>query len=239
MSHIEGAWSKEHIIEKASHDRDELIEQVLEIYPRFAGRLPSELVADVIFDVCDWGVATYELHPKQYAYCDFSSKRIFINSKLGQLAKRLRVEEVNLRRTTLGHELGHIRLHSSEMENRDFRAYLGPNMGYDDSRSQQRENEAELYAAIFLVPEAMLQRVAAEQIVLLKDAPRIGEERELKALDRQLDGLNRDLALRFGVTPNLMSRSLVAYDLISRARVSNRNPDVFKLKVKRREEFVH
>lgn len=239
MSHIEGVWSKEHIIEKASRDRDELIEQVLEIYPRFTGRLPSELVADIIFDVCDWGVATYELHPKQYAYCDFSSKRIFINSKLGQLARRLRVEEVSLRRATLGHELGHIRLHSSEMENRDFRAYLGPNMGYDDSRSRQRENEAELYAAVFLVPEPMLQRLAADQIVLLKDTTQIGDETELKTLDRQLEGLNRELAHKFGVTPNLMSRSLAAYDLITRAQVSNRNPDTFRLKVKRKEEFAH
>jgi Zn-dependent peptidase ImmA (M78 family) len=230
MSHIDGVLRKEDIIEKASRHRDELITEVLDTYPRLAGRLPAELVADIIFDVCDWGVATYHLNPKQYAYCDFSSKRIFINSKLTQMAKKLKVDAARLQRTTLAHELGHIRLHADEMENRDFRSYLGPNMGYDDSRAMQRENEAELYAAVFLVPWKILQGL--DQAILLREAAQADDTKELKRLNGQLVAINEELAERFGVIPNLMSRSLEAYDLIDRS--PTRNPEVFKLSVKRR-----
>jgi Zn-dependent peptidase ImmA (M78 family) len=224
--------SREDIVDKAQRDREELVEKLLEIYPRLAGRLPAELVADIIFDVCDWGIATDHLNPRQYAYCDFSSKRIFLNSKLSATARKLKVEEMCLRRTTLAHELGHIRLHPSEMENRDFRSYLGPGMGYDDSRSDQRENEAELYAAVFLAPKAMLEET--EEVIVLRDAIGLNDCKEIESLNSRLSSINEELATRFKVTPNLMSRSLEAYELVIR-RQGTRDSNAFRLQLATRK----
>lgn len=216
------------LLKEAVQDRNRLLEAVCEIYPRFSGRSPAELVADVIFDVCHWAIVHNDLGFHQRAYCDFSSRRVFVNSNLSKIAKRLKVDLTALKRTTLGHELGHIRLHQAEMEQRDFRSHLGPGMGYDDSRSYQRENEAELYAAVFLVPrEQLLESGLVRDLQEYQRNPTAFNAADVKDLTKELKAINQALSTLFGVTPCLMSRALEAYRFVDR-KSSNRG-DSFQL----------
>lgn len=166
-------------------DRDELTANFLNRFERFKERMPSELLADIIFEVCCWRIGNRDMHLAQRAYCDFSCRKIFINPRLKEIARKQRVDPLAFKRAVLAHELGHIRLHRAEMESLDLRSYTGPGQGYDDPRRRQREAEADLYAAVFCLPwEKIIQEPCG-------DAP--------------------NLAKRFGITTALANRALAAY----------------------------
>ncbi len=55
-----------------------------------------------------------------------------------------------LRHSTLAHELGHIQLHQGEIESQ-FISHYGRWGSTYDSRTFQREREADLYAAVVMV----------------------------------------------------------------------------------------
>lgn len=109
------------------------------------------------------------------------------------LAARCAYQKVDLdgvRASSLAHELGHIRLHPDHLcRLEDLHAEL--------------ERQADLYAAVFLVPWRLLQ--ARPQFVMLLDAQQAGREVEQRWLWRQVG----DLARWFGVTATLMRRFLV------------------------------
>lgn len=176
---------EEDVIAYISQDRDELMSAFLKRFRRFEGKMPSELVADIIFEICGWRIGNRDMHLGKRAYCDFSCNKILVNPKLKDMALHQRADPTAFKRVVLAHELGHIRLHHIEMKCLDMRSFTSPGQGYDSPRRKQREAEADLYAAIFCLPWDMLSLETNRNVPYL--------------------------AKRFGITDNLVTRALAAY----------------------------
>lgn len=192
-------------VRRCACDRNSLIRALRRRYDGLEGKLPAELVADIIFDVCHWTIVERRLHFDQQAYSDFGNRKIRMSSRLDLMAADEEQKPLAFRRCALTHELGHIRLHGPEICSMEFRSYLGPDQGYDDPRHPQKEREAEAYAAIFLVPLGPLRRT--EQALRLESA--IRERPTMEATE--IWSLIRPLADAFGVTVAMMARSLACH----------------------------
>jgi len=153
------------LVKQLSTDRDLLLEKLALLYPRSEKALPSENVEAVLTDVCGFHVVDEPLARGQLALCDFSSRTVIVNSELEANFKDDSGFEL-LRRSTLAHELGHIRLHTEEIEEGCTLHYYGSSGRFIDSRSFQKEREADFYAGIFLVPvEALLQEKSVQTLL--------------------------------------------------------------------------
>lgn len=189
-------------------DRDELLERLFERYPKLRGRYPSELVQNVITDVCHYFISERPLPRGQMALCSVGSRRvIYLNSRLSEFVAQGQVNLVWLVAFVLCHELGHVRVHQDEMEEGEFISYQEDGR-FRDARAYQKEDEADLYAAVFLVP-----------LELLEAAPPFQELVEARAQERSLgSGMLwakvYKLCAIFGVPPTLMCRSLEIYGWI-------------------------
>lgn len=192
-------------VRRCARDRNSLIRALQRRYDGLEGKPPSELVADIIFDVCHWTIVERRLHFDQQAYSDFQNRKIRMSNRLDLMALDEEQTPLAFRRCALTHELGHIRLHGPEICSMEFRSYLGPDQGYDDPRHPQKEREAEAYAAIFLVPLGPLRRT--EQAGRLESA--IQEGRNMEA--PEIWSLVRPLARAFGVTAAMMARGLACH----------------------------
>lgn len=193
------AWKE--LVDWCRRDRDALIEKMVRVYPEFRGRPPSAWVEDLIASLCGYRVHDMPLPVGQLGLCDAANRLVLINSEMWRFVG----EDADLRAVrakTLGHELGHIRLHGDELEER----YISLHGRWDnnnlDSRHLPRETEADLYAAIFLVPDDMLLRHARGREIYRA----WHEGREIPP--GRLSFLVQKLAVDFGIGASVMRRSL-------------------------------
>ena len=189
-------------------DRDELLERLYERYPRLQGRYPSELVEQVLTDVCHYFISERPLPRGQVALCSVGSRRVvFFNSRLADFVDSEKVNLEALRCTAMAHELGHVRSHQDEMEEGEFISYQGDGR-FRDARAYQKEDEADLYSSVFLVPLELLEAAAPFRELVEARA----QERWMGSGQLWLRVYR--LAAIFGVTPTLMCRSLELYSWI-------------------------
>ena len=191
-----------------AQDRDELLERLYERYPQLRGLYPSALVENVITDVCHYYISERPLPKGQVALCSVGSRHVvYFNSRLADFVDSEKVNLEALRCTAMAHELGHVRSHQDEMEEGEFISYQEDGR-FRDARSYQKEDEADLYSSVFLVP-----------LELLEKAGPFREMVEARAKERpvgsgMLWAKVYKLAAAFGVTPTLMCRSLETYGWI-------------------------
>lgn len=190
---------REEMMAYCVRDRDLLYEKVFEKREDFHDSIPADFLRFTIRSVCRFRVAPRALLKGQLGLCDFTSKLVYYSSKMKESAKHQNTNIEGLVNSTLAHELGHIRLHSDEIEER----YLGNSEYQPDERFDQREAEADLYAAIFLVPGRLL--VKQSQAQLLRKWHLDGSQPKSARIWKQVC----DLARIFKVTPTLMKRCLL------------------------------
>lgn len=190
------------LVKRLSADRDDLLGRLFLLYPELEGSRPSELVEDVLVDICGFHVVDEPLGPGQLALCDFSNRTVIVNSELEQNMHHKANVEL-LRQSTLAHELGHIRLHADEVAEGCTLHYLGSSGEFIDSRSYQKEREADLYAGVFLVPlEELLRQHSVQNLLRNKR-----DHRQMSV--GTLWNLIYRLASQFKVSPTLMKRCLL------------------------------
>jgi hypothetical protein len=192
----------EAVIDWCRSDRDLLIEKMMRRYPQFRGLPPSAWIADLIPALCGFRVADHPLPRGQLGLCDMANRLVLVNSQMKSFVHRS-VDLAALHACVLGHELGHIQMHQGELE-RQFVSSYGRWEAVEDGRTMQREQEAELYASVFMVPRELLRLQPMTRVIL--QACR--GEGKLSSLQLK-DGI-AELAKAFGVTRALMTRSLEA-----------------------------
>lgn len=203
---FEGHVDDEDRIRIYAEDRDLRLEELHCLYPRLGRHLfPSELVESVITDICHYAIEERPLPRAQLALCDVQARKIRVNSRVRDFVDIKKVNLLALRRSTMAHELGHVRLHQDEMEQRTFLSSYGAGGRFEDPRARQKEFEADLYGAVFLVPLERLKQTAAFQAL---EKARL-DERKLKS--GQIWMRVYQLSDIFGTTPTLMCRSLRVY----------------------------
>jgi hypothetical protein len=178
-----------------------LIEKMMRLYPEFEGSPPSVWIEDLIASLCGYRVHELPLPVGQLGLCDVANRLVLVNADMWRFVG----EEADLaavRAKTLGHELGHIRLHGDELEERNISLHGRWDHSILDSRHLPRETEADLYAAIFLVPDDMLLRHNRGREIY----GAWHEGRDIPA--GRLSFLIQKLAMDFGIGPSVMRRSL-------------------------------
>ena len=190
------------LVRAYSEDREDLVHRLDLLYPRFAHWNSADKVELILMDVCGFHVVDAPLSLGQLARCDFSARTIIWNSRTVDFANP-KTNLKLLKQSTLAHELGHLRLHWDELKSGLSLNYWGDTRQFSDSRSFQREREADLYASVFLVPidELLLQRPVKN---LLKNRQ---DKREMRS--STLWSMVYRLAKGFSVSPTLMKRTLV------------------------------
>lgn len=147
-------------IQQYEQDIEEITRRFFILYEECEGQPPATFVETLIQDICRFRVFDRPLPSKakarQLALCDFGNKMIMVNSNMRRFVPKKSL--LIVRHSTLAHELGHIRLHQDEVTERSFISMLG-DFQCDDPRALQKENEANLYAALFLLPENLLREV--------------------------------------------------------------------------------
>lgn len=205
------AWKE--LVEWCRRDRDALIEKMMGLYPEFAGSPPAVWVEDLIASLCGYRVHDLPLPVGQLGLCDVANRLVLINSEMCRFVGE-RADLRAVRAKTLGHELGHIRLHGDELEER----YISLHGRWDgsilDSRQFPRETEADLYAVIFLVPDDLLLRHARGREIY----GAWYEGREIPA--GRLSFLIQKLAVDFGIGAAVMRRSLEERGWLERYHVA-------------------
>ena len=215
MNELSDPICRKEMIARCARDRDQVLTELEALRPQFAGARPCDCLKAAIRTVCGFRVAPRVLFPGQLGLCDFQSKIVYYNANMSFVNQKTSLE--GLVNSSLAHELAHIRLHSDEIANRYMESrYLAEGVvTHMDERDFQREREADLYAAIFLVPGRFLvQEKSAQQIY------RWHKERKTVKSPRIWRGVY-DLAKRFKVTPSLMRRCLMELGWISSAPMPN------------------
>lgn len=189
----------EEITELCQHKIDQLLDPFYCEHPHLEEMWPGEVVEDALI-FCGFGVVDEPLPRHQLALCDMSQKLVVVNSQMGLFVHKWTNLKV-LRRVTLAHELGHAVLHWSEICQRVYRSYLHDDH-FVDSRAIQKENEADLFGRLFLVPTAdLLHQKETRQIQIAFD-----ERCDLGP--REVASLIKRLASRFRVNPATMKSRL-------------------------------
>lgn len=165
----ENSESRRQRIKSYSEDCSALLWDLHLMFPELEEKIPSEKVEDVLVEVCRFHVVDRPLPKSQLALCDFSNEIVMVNSEMDKLPVSVNYEL--LRRSTLAHELGHVRLHADEMREGFTTTFYSTFNSVADSRAFQREREADLYAGLFLVPiEQLLQDRGIQRLLKLRTA---------------------------------------------------------------------
>ena len=179
---------------------------------------PAEVLDDILTELLDFDLVELELPRGQLALCDFEQRRVTVTTQMAQTV-RPNTNLLALANSTKAHELGHIRLHEEELfgASDGQSGLLFPELApstrlvtYRDeerkdlsAEERRREWEADLYAAIFLVPEPTL----FERYQMRRIQAALEEGRELSS--RYLWSLTYELARWFVVSPTMMKNHLV------------------------------
>lgn len=189
-------------------DRDQLRKEFFVLHPGYEG-LPPALWVESILGALGYRVAFRPMGKRELGLCDVENRQVFINVEL----------DIVRRHSTMAHELGHARLHERELKGLAFG-------GQVVKRAQQRENEANVYAAIFLVCRDELER--HDLVCDLLKSRRAGDDMESDELWRAVYKLAKD----FHVSPTLMMKCLFGFGWIEKvpARRGSRRKNDLKLK---------
>ena len=213
---FEAENSKKEVVKSCERERERLLDGFRKKYPRCEFRRPAEVLKDVIADICGFRVAPRTLMRGQLAICDFQTKIVTYNSQMTDFVHN-KTNIKTLVNSTLAHELGHICLHADEMEMRETVSYYnGTCETHTDPRHAYREREADLFAAMFLVPK--------EQLLLEQEGARVqycykeGEKLKSSTLWRFV----YQLARKFQVSPSLMRRCLIELGWVEPSGDGNR-----------------
>lgn len=210
------------IVDWCVQDRDQLVTEFFQVRPQYRDK-PAALWLEQFLDLLEIGVRDCVLAPGQLGLCDLSLKIIFINSRMADFVHH-KTDQAALRASTLAHELGHIRLHLGEEEKNTFVSSYRRSSQFHHPRAYQREREADLYAALFLVPLKELQEHRVSQNFLEHRE----ERRHLSAVTIW-KGIYR-LARDFHVSPTLMKRCLFELGWIERANNKRGERELLKLR---------
>ena len=196
-------WNEALNLEEATHFCQPKIDHLLEYFygehPHLEEVWPSEIVEDVII-FCGFGVVDEPLPRYQLALCDMGQRLVLVNSQMGRFVHKWTNLKV-LRQVTLAHELGHVVLHWSEIGERVYRSYVEDSR-FEDSRTYQKENEADLFGRLFLVPSTdLLQQKEVQQIQIAFE-----ERRDLSS--EAVASFIKRLATRFKVNPTTIKSRL-------------------------------
>lgn len=220
---------KETVVEWCCRDRDRLSEKMMIQYPHLQGQPPAFWVEDLIMSLCQFRVYDRPLPRGQLGLCDMANKVVLMNSEMNKFVHH-KTNLVALRRSTLAHELGHIQLHQGEFDSQ-FVSHHETYAQSRDPRAFQKEMEADLYAAIFLVPkEWLLQHHHAQGLIRARaDGRPMNSSFIWKAVYR--------LAYVFGVSPTMMRRCLIEFGWIERLRDRDGGRQNLRLRMERGEDF--
>jgi len=173
--------------------------------PGVAGVRPADVLDDVIEEVLGLSLVTRPLPGRVLGLCYYDRGLITINSRMAQLV-RPNTNLEGLTYSTKAHELAHLRWPHHEAEVRDARRRNQP---LDPATEARREEEADFYAGIFLVPTADLWAM-----------PQVGDLLSSHPAAWTSDALWQvvlDLASRFRVTGSLMARRLGHLGLVEKS----------------------
>lgn len=176
-----------------------LLERLHIAHPELEGMCPAEIVEDALI-FCGFHVVDEPLPAYQYALCDMGQKLIVVNSEMGRFVHRW-TNLTALRRITLAHELGHVVLHRNEIAQRVFRSYHDQDR-FIDTRVHQKENEADLFGRLFLLPRSAL--LGQRECQTVQQALERQSPLSQAALERAI----LRLSSRFKVNPRLVRHRL-------------------------------
>lgn len=177
---------REDFVNWCIEDREFLTREFFILRPHHEGRAPAFWI-DELLEVLGYRVHYLPMAPEQFGLCDMGNRLVSINSQLDVIAQRI----------TAAHELGHVRLHERELEQG------GNDEDYELVRKRQRENEADLYSAIFLV--------SRDELLKQEDLLDLLESRYSKTQkpSEEIWLVVENLADGFGVSPEFMLSCLV------------------------------
>jgi hypothetical protein len=178
---------------------DLLLEGLFVAHPELEEMWPAEAVEDALI-FCGFHVVDEPLPRHQYAVCDMAQRLVVVNSEMSRFVHKWS-NLTALRRGKLAHELGHVVLHRDDISRRVFRSYQDEER-FVDTRAYQQENEADLFARLYLMPQESLLR--ERECEMLRSA--IEGETTLKRAT--VESLISRLATRYKVNPPLMKDRL-------------------------------
>ena len=226
--------TRQQLIDWCRLDRDLLLGQLRKRYSYSKSvEQPAEVLDDILVEMLNFNVITAPLPVGQLALCDFDAQRVTINSRMAEFVHP-KTDLKALINSTKAHELGHIRLHEHELSMDIDRCseYLPfPEPGwipaprclvtYRDKERERlsavdrmREQEADLYASTFLVPEMAL--LTLPPTLLIRKAVNEGRDFSVK----YLWSLIYQLARWFRVSPTLMKYRLMGLGLVGETQGS-------------------
>lgn len=209
--HTDSREARQEFWDFCCSDRDELLNRYDCLYPQDADKTSAEKVEDVILDVCGFHVVDQPLGLGQLAFCDFMTKTVIVNSETESFVNDGVCLE-RLRWSTLAHELGHIRLHAEEILEEGSICYYGEGREFVDTRSYQKEREADFYAAVFLVSkEGLLAHPSAQEILEYRLSRR-------KMASGAIWKHVYRISSSFLVTPTLLKNCLVEFGWVTAMR---------------------
>lgn len=174
---------------------------------------PAFILDELLEDMLGMTVVPRVLETHVLGHCDFDDRQVCYNTRMRQFSlPNTKIE--GLVHSTLGHELGHLRLgHEAELRadhdpmTPSMFGTAAPSVHLVCGRSvlpahARREQNADYYAAVFLVPERQLIRL--ERGAIIEEARRSGR----RMASRDLWPMVLELADHFGVTGALMARRM-------------------------------
>lgn len=194
------ALSHEDMTLVCQQKRDQLQELLFVEHPDLEDVWPAQVVEDALL-FCGFHVVDEPLPSNQLALCDMGQKLVIVNSQTHLFLHKWSNVQY-WRWVTLAHELGHVVLHYSEINQRIFRSYQTDSSEFTDSRAAQKEYEADLFSRVMLVPEELLlaQREAS-YFLKARAERRVVKPAHIANWIRRLSG-------RFKVTSPLMRQRL-------------------------------
>lgn len=189
--------SRDAFVERCRRDRDELFLACRARLGAPEDFTPADWLDDILTELLGFDLVEEALPFGQIALCDLDRRCLVLSTRRGQ-SVRPNTDLAALGNSSKAHELGHVRLHEEELRQC---VRLSPPDPLDPEQAR-REQEADRYACVFLVPETLLEREPAFQRLL--QAHR--NEESLDSLE--LWDLTLALASRFGVSGSLMRRLL-------------------------------
>lgn len=196
------------LVNWCTEDRERLADDFFLHRPNWEGK-PASYWLEEMLELCGVQVRDCPLPPKQLGLCDLRENFVFINSEMKSFVHH-RTNLKALRASTLAHELGHVRLHQDEDDSQVFVNNYQDKNTFQHPRAFQREREADLYAALFLVPLPQLKehRVA-------KRFRRYREQKRQISSYTLLNGIG-ELSRHFRVTRSLIQRYFIELGWIQR-----------------------
>lgn len=212
----------ETVVDWCVQDREQLAADFFLIRPQF-DRRPAAFWLEEFLDLQRIRVLDLPLASGQLGLCDLSSQTIYINSNMHKFVHH-KTDLVALRASTLAHEYGHLRLHALEDQENVFVRSYRDSPHFHHPRSYQREREADLYGALFLVPLEALEKHKVVKNFLEHRA----EKRHLSTVTIW-KGIYR-LARDFQVSPTLMKRCLFELGWLERSNKKHGDREMLRLR---------